>query len=209
MEPYVIYKLTNKQSGKSYVGKTKNLAARLRKHKTDNHCVLLHYAILKYGFDAFDIKILHECKSEDEAFQREAECITSLKTLKPNGYNLLPCDGPERRLSVDSLKKLARTLQGRVITNKSTSSFLGVCKSSGCKQFTAKIRFHGKRYSKGRMSESEAAEAYDKAAVLFYGPTARVNFPDKLSDYLKQDLNAFIASFSVAHSRLPEFNQTC
>jgi len=193
---YVIYKLTNNVTGKSYIGKTLDLPARLRKHKSDTNCILLHRAIKKYGFENFTQDILAESNDEDDAYRIEESLILKHKTLKPFGYNLLERDGTYRRLNKESLQKLGVSLQGRKDLEKSRSSFIGVRSRNGTSSFEVRIRFRGVRYQRYFPTEIEAAEAYDKMAVHFYGARAKINFIDNLEDYLKSDLKSFVCTFN-------------
>ncbi len=193
---YVIYKLTNKVTGKAYVGKTLDLPARLRKHKSDNNCIYLHRAIKKYGMDNFSKEVLAESDDEEQAYRIEEAMIVKHKTLKPFGYNLLEKDGTHRKLGAASLEKLAHSLQGRNDLDKKKSTFIGVRSRKGTASFELRIRYKGVRYQRYFPTEIEAAEAYDKMAVHFYGATAKINFIDNLEDYLKCDLKSFICTFN-------------
>ena len=115
--------MTNLITGKSYIGKTIDLPARLRKHKSENNCIYLHRAIQKYGIENFKTDVLDESDDEDNAYKIEERMILEHKTLKPYGYNLLIRDGTHRKLGKDSLKKLARSLQGRSDLDKKNSVF--------------------------------------------------------------------------------------
>ena len=193
---YAIYKLTNNVTGKAYIGKTLDLPARLRKHKSDANCILLHRAIKKYGLENFSTDVLAESSDEDEAYRIEESLILKYKTLKPFGYNLLERDGTYRRLNEESLKKLGRSLQGRQDLEKRKSLFIGVRSRRGTASFEVRIRFRGTRYQRYFPTEVEAAEAYDKMAVHFYGATAKINFIDNLENYLKSDLKPFAGTFN-------------
>lgn len=194
--PYVVYKLTNKVTGKSYIGKTRDLPARIRKHKVDTHCVYLHNSIVKHGIDNFEVEILAENLTEPEAFRLEEKFILEFKTLKPFGYNLLEKDGIERRLSKESLEKLAKSLQGRSDLVKIKSKFIGVRRRRGTRLIEVRIRYGGTRYQRYFSDEITAAEAYDKMAVYFYGIGAKVNFIDNMEQYVNSDLKAFSKSFN-------------
>lgn len=62
--------------------------------------------------------------------------------------------------------------------SKASSLFIGVCWDASRKKWQAKTKSDGKLISLGRFqSEIDAARAYDAAAVKFYGPTAKLNFP--------------------------------
>lgn len=88
----LIYKLTNKITGKVYVGKTCDLRARLLCHAGgyDYRRSALHRAILRYGFENFSVDVLEDGIA-DEASLNERE-IYWIATLKSNdrkvGYNL-------------------------------------------------------------------------------------------------------------------------
>lgn len=84
----VIYKLTNKKTGKAYVGKTGNFDKRMKAHaRIDSSCTLIRKAIQSYGFDNFDKKKLAAC-NESQSNRMEAFFIEKHKTVHPNGYNI-------------------------------------------------------------------------------------------------------------------------
>ncbi len=94
--PYVIYRLTSRTSGKSYLGKTKDLNHRIRRHvcyARHGSTYALHRAIRKYGFDDFELTVMAGLQTEEEAFEAERELIRSEGTKAPNGYNMT--DGGE------------------------------------------------------------------------------------------------------------------
>ena len=72
---YTVYKITNKQNGKFYIGchKTKNLQ--------DNYMgsgTVIKHAITKYGEDSFSKAILFVFPSPQEMFEKEKELIAEL-----------------------------------------------------------------------------------------------------------------------------------
>lgn len=65
-----IYKITNVQTNKCYVGKSIDVRSRLKTHyreltNNDHHNYLLQHDFNLYGESAFNISVLHECKSEE------------------------------------------------------------------------------------------------------------------------------------------------
>ena len=88
-----IYKLTNLQNQKVYVGKCEGkIAGRMAKHchhvrKGTNR--YLYDAIRHYGWDNFSIEIIDACSSKEELNEREIYWITVLKSRdKAFGYNM-------------------------------------------------------------------------------------------------------------------------
>ena len=61
----VIYKITNNQNGKAYIGQTKNFNRRIKEHKKASDDYLIHKAIQKYGCNNFTYEIIEECNDED------------------------------------------------------------------------------------------------------------------------------------------------
>lgn len=91
---YLIYKATS-PSGRSYIGLTgQKLALRWSAHVTrarrsgkgNRHPLIA--AILKYGADAFDLAVLEDGLSREEAMVAEQRWIAELGTRVPTGYNI-------------------------------------------------------------------------------------------------------------------------
>ena len=87
-----VYKITNLQNGKGYVGKTSGtVEGRFAKHKKNalkgmkRH---LYSSMNCYGHDSFAVEELETCKSEDELNERERFWIRELDCRHPNGYNM-------------------------------------------------------------------------------------------------------------------------
>ena len=89
---FVVYSATNIQNGKSYVGYTsKDANSRFIEHirdaknnpKSQSH---FHKAILKHGFDVWQIETIDFAYSSEEAKQKESNCIKKMDT-KNTGYN--------------------------------------------------------------------------------------------------------------------------
>ena len=90
-----IYKLTNKINNKSYIGKSNNLRERIGIHRNSvrrlkNDCYIKR-AIIKYGWEKFDVSILNTQKTynNEKLLKTESIFIKKLNTLIPNGYNIL------------------------------------------------------------------------------------------------------------------------
>jgi group I intron endonuclease len=90
-----IYKITNKISGKCYIGETKQETPemRWREHlysiSRDKGCPALGGAINKYGLENFKFEVVIICFDEDR-YIYEREYIKKYNSQIPNGYNILP-----------------------------------------------------------------------------------------------------------------------
>lgn len=172
-----IYKITNRITQKSYVGRTIDLPRRLRQHQHKNSpCRYLNRSISKHGFQNFDIEILEVCPSISAA-ERELFHIVQEKCLAPFGYNLVLETEQGRAFHSSSRQKLSKSSQR---TNRGNMfSFIGVKKNH--KTFMARLMRDGKTYSVPRKSALEAAQYYDIMALYFFGRGARLNFLESLS----------------------------
>lgn len=83
----IIYKITNKQNGKIYVGQTINdLEFRFNQHCRKG--CYLYEAIKKYGVENFDKEIIDTATTREELDKKETYWIKKLNSIYPNGYNL-------------------------------------------------------------------------------------------------------------------------
>ena len=82
-----IYKITNKITGKIYIGLSIDIYRRFYEHQTKGETsrIPVDVAIQKYGKDKFSYEVLEEC-SIDELNQKETFWIKKLNAIE-NGYN--------------------------------------------------------------------------------------------------------------------------
>ena len=106
----IIYKITNKVNGKSYIGQTRyTIEFRWKQHQHKNDNTYFHNAIHKYGIENFSIEILEKCNIED-LNSREIFYIAKYDTFK-NGYNLtIGGDGNRKLLLDDSYSEIKELL---------------------------------------------------------------------------------------------------
>ena len=102
----MIYKITNRKTGKQYVGQTVTHRKNKNKYRPFGHigrfndhvseainntktkqCTYLNNAIRKYGEDNFDSELLEMC-DKDKLDSREKYYIKDMDTMYPKGYNL-------------------------------------------------------------------------------------------------------------------------
>jgi group I intron endonuclease len=75
---YYVYKLTNKFNQKYYIGFTNNLDKRMASHKwsaKSGRKGKFYNSVRKYGFNSFDLDVVFESESKDDALTREIELI--------------------------------------------------------------------------------------------------------------------------------------
>ncbi|MHB9020148.1 MAG: NUMOD3 domain-containing DNA-binding protein [Minisyncoccota bacterium] len=88
---YTIYRIKNKEDGRSYIGFTKNpIYVRLGQHlaqaKHGRYKSHFYRAINKYGADCWEIEAIDVAIDKDQAAEKEIEWIAKLNTLS-NGFN--------------------------------------------------------------------------------------------------------------------------
>ena len=86
-----IYKITNIQNNKSYIGQTiRPVEQRFHRHLNDalNNILDTHFAraIRAYGKENFKIEVIDTAKTQDELNQKEQDWIRYYNTVE-NGYN--------------------------------------------------------------------------------------------------------------------------
>lgn len=126
----IIYKITNKINGVSYVGQTtKTISQRWTCHKNKNSsCRFLKYAISKYGAENFEIKEVAKCNSIDEMNHRESYYIRLFKSLAPNGYNLTT-GGKNKLASEETKQKMRESQIGKKMSPVSNETKLKISKT--------------------------------------------------------------------------------
>ena len=88
--PVAIYMLQNKTTGMVYIGQSVNPEYRVRRHFwKQNGCIKLRNAILKYGKESFESKVLYWCTNKPDANEVE-QLLIELCDSMANGYNITP-----------------------------------------------------------------------------------------------------------------------
>lgn len=82
-----IYMITA-PSGKSYIGKTLHFERRMVEHQKTQSCPALAEAIARHGWDAMEVRKLHENVPEDKLRKLEKQAIMRQNTRTPYGYNI-------------------------------------------------------------------------------------------------------------------------
>ena len=162
-----IYKITHKESKKSYIGQTiKDLEERWREHlKKTSNCRYLSYALKKYGKDAFDFKLICICFDEDLNWY-EIDYMKKYNTISPNGYNLRE-GGNSGKQHEDTKKKISDTLKDKYAKQEIISKkvFLGKKLTD---EHKAKISKGGKGLVRSEETRKKITENSKKYKVLQY-----------------------------------------
>lgn len=79
-----IYRITNKETHRFYVGKSVNVLGRWIGHYSQEHNPILRNDIEKYGFDGFTFEILEVCEDVKLLSERERFYIETLSNENPD-----------------------------------------------------------------------------------------------------------------------------
>lgn len=108
----IIYKVTNKLSGKIYIGQTtKSLEERWKKHCYANGCSVFYKAIKKHGKNAFTVEEIGKYGNIKDLNNAEEYYIDWFNCLVPNGYNL-KSGGNNKTYSEESKKRMSESQSG-------------------------------------------------------------------------------------------------
>ena len=165
----LIYIITNKITGKKYVGQTvQSLEKRIRGHcwlssVTHKHMPIA-FAIQKYGWENFEVEIACECNTQQELNEKEVYYATLLNTLVPNGYNLRIGNGPGVMAEVTK-EKIRKANTGRVASAETIQKLKESHKGQKMSEKTKELY---SRLYKGRKLSDEAYQNSLKSNVRTY-----------------------------------------
>jgi group I intron endonuclease len=118
MEPEtgIIYKATNKITGKIYIGKTgRELPIRIMEHACHSKYgsrYYFHKSIRKYGIEAFVFEVVESGIPEEVLGRKEIEWIERLDCAAPKGYNLT-LGGEGGKPIPEILEKIVKANRGK------------------------------------------------------------------------------------------------
>lgn len=192
-----IYSITNRINGKVYIGRTKNdVKKRWRAHLIDaknkkHPDYPLYKDILEHGEINFSFDIIEKSSSEIELADREAYYILHYDTISPRGYNQVLY----QEVVIFSPETRERRCLSSHRNDRNREQYRGVTKNR--KNWATHIVRHGLAFTRTFSSKEEAAKAYDRMALYFYGKEACLNFPDIASKYSNSDLEATYIYFTT------------
>ena len=117
----LIYKATNKVTGKSYIGQTIGYLSR-RKYQhiyaviKQNSQLYFHNAIRKYDPNNFEWSTIEKCSSQSELDEMEFHYIKQYNSKTPNGYNLTDGEGNKStgyKFTKEQCKVLSQRMSGK------------------------------------------------------------------------------------------------
>lgn len=203
-----VYLITNLINGKQYVGKTKQgIKTRFVKHCSDaknnrGFCMPIIKAIQKHGKENFKIEEIDVAYNKNELKLLEGVYISWFNTLVPNGYNLTSVINGKYKVSEETKTKMKiaqncperlklsseRGIKSRGKTRiDSKSKYCGVYIQN--KKYLSGITFNQKNIYLGTYNiESDAAKAYDIAAIKYFGDSTVLNFPELREDYINNKI---------------------
>lgn len=158
----VVYRITNLETNKCYIGRTKN-SVRDRWyghcHRSSN-CSYLKHAIVKYGKESFSITAIASSWDSESLKDLEMLMIEQENTLAPHGYNLINNGNGAGEISEITRKKLSASSKGRVLTPETRQRM-----SEGRKGmvFTDEHRANLSAKKKGRPSPMKGKQFSDEA----------------------------------------------
>ena len=137
----IVYQITHKKSGKSYIGQTRQpFYRRIRRHCTDSgKCRLIARAIRKYGIESFHIDVVYTAKDLTELNLKEQEFIKDRNTLSPNGYNL-HSGGASYSISEETRNKLRESHKG-IAVSKGTRNKLSTANKGKFRTTEQKLNY--------------------------------------------------------------------
>lgn len=86
---YIVYKLTNEETGMSYIGITNNWNRRISAHRSRKLGTRISIAIQDFGWDSFTSEFLYTGISKPVALNLEQQTMREQKTIYPDGYNMV------------------------------------------------------------------------------------------------------------------------
>lgn len=155
----IIYLVTNRVTGKMYIGLTcQPIQRRWRAHvqlARKGLKTALSAAILKYGAEAFSIIQVATCLSRDVAGKVEADLIRQHGTKAPRGYNLT--DGGEgvAGLPREIIERTAAKNRGRKHSDESRA-LIALAGTGRLKSAQARLAISASRSGKPLSSEHRA-----------------------------------------------------
>jgi group I intron endonuclease len=106
-----IYQLTHKDTGRIYIGQSKDIAQRFAAHKKPftgkRKLTYVEQAIKKHGWDAFDAKLIIAAEGQEYLNLLETNAIKLFDCIAPKGFNIRE-GGNTSTFSAETRKKMSK-----------------------------------------------------------------------------------------------------
>lgn len=158
---YTLYLLRCDANNKEYIGQTRSFANRMRFHKGAFGRGLLHKAIKKYGWNCFEVIILHDNVPESEINKLEIDEIKRRNTLVPNGYNLHMGGRDSFYHHPNTIKKISESNKGRIGT------MTGKKQTEYCKRVLSEL-YKDKRHGKDNPNYNQEIREQSDEICKYY-----------------------------------------
>ncbi len=224
---YIIYRILNIVTRKYYIGRTCSKFGLLRRwgvhlaHAKHGEKYLkngkpikptyLCQSMRKYGLENFEIKIIDYASNFNHMVWLEAYYIKYYNTIDSKyGYNLIIDtygDGREftSEESIEKIQNSSHQLKRKSKFNLRGVSFANYDKKHNTNPWQMKFKFSGKEFTKKFPTKELAAESYDKLALYYYQEKSVLNFPEKLDEYKKINLEAFAIDIQRVHKKYSNY----
>lgn len=209
----IIYKMTNTETQKCYVGQTRSHRLNKNKYrlfghigrfndhvseamsnKKKNQCVYLNNSIRKYGKDAFTVEILALCEIDD-LDEIEIQYIKNLGTLYPNGYNLKDNIGFAKTSVENNGELKVATKRGRDYGFVHTDETI-----EKMKKYYEDISEEKMGKLKKTMQQSISSHFANKRAIVL--ADSKIDLDDNFADLIKPvKPNGTIISYTIRYKR--------
>ena len=111
-----IYQITHKDTGRLYIGQSKNLKRREAQYRSvaggGGSNSVIKRAIMKYGWDAFEFRVIVYC-DVDMLDTYEINLIATYDCLAPKGFNV-QLGGNDRTVTEETKQLISAANSGRV-----------------------------------------------------------------------------------------------
>lgn len=105
----IIYKATNKETGKIYIGQTVRTLKKRRREHERNPSGYFGESVKKYGLKAFVFEVIDRtAKTIEELNELEIMYIEKFNCVRPNGYNL-QTGGLNSKVHQDTKEKISKS----------------------------------------------------------------------------------------------------
>lgn len=196
-----IYTITNRKSGRVYVGQAANIKKRWIQHlhhlrKGTHHCKPLQNSFNKNGEESFEFAVVERVDDVAAITEREQFWIDSLNSsMAAGGYNIAPAANSNVgvKYSEESRAKMSAAQKGRVVTDEARAK---ISKTLTGRKASAKTIEKRQEKLKGKIRSPESVKNIRRLA------RERLNTPEYEAYGRKQTLRDWAEEFGINKATL-------